>query len=323
MKSRRRRCFLKSPAETDSLRVTFWGVRGSIPPPGYDTSRYGGNTVCIELRFLGCGRILIVDAGSGIRRLGDDLLSRSGESAGLAVDLLLSLTHLDHILGLPFFGPLYRRDTRLTLYGPTISPEERLEQVIGGQLSYRYFPVRQVELAAQITYVDLREGVYDLGDGISLTATYLNHPLLCMGYRFEWRGRSVCTAFDTEPFRNLFVTDPEDPTYDEIMALEGEQAAREAGLRMRSFFNGADLLIHDGQYTEQEYGAGRTGWGHSSVEQAVMAAEAAGCRRLALIHHDPMRTDADLDVLSQRYSGVRPESGLDVCFAREGLSITL
>jgi phosphoribosyl 1,2-cyclic phosphodiesterase len=314
---------LTSPLDAEQLKVTFWGVRGSIPTPGYDMSRYGGNTLCVELEFSGCGRTLIIDAGSGIRRLGDQLRSRSGNSAGLSVDLLLSHTHLDHILGLPFFGPLYRRDTRLTLYGPAISPEDGLEQVIGGQLSYRYFPVRQIELAAQITYVDLREGVYDLGDGILLTATYLNHPLLCMGYRIDWCGRAVCTAFDTEPFRNLFITDPEDPGYDEVMALEGEQAAREATRRMQSFFRDSDLLIHDGQYTEQEYRTGRAGWGHSSVEHAVWAAEAAGCRKLALIHHDPMRTDADLDVLGRYYSGVRPGSGLRVCFAHEGLSITL
>jgi phosphoribosyl 1,2-cyclic phosphodiesterase len=314
---------LKSPAEIDQLLVTFWGVRGSIPTPGYETSRYGGNTLCVELRFSASRRTLIIDAGSGIRRLGDDLLARSGPAGGLALDLLLSHTHLDHILGLPFFGPLYRRDTRLTLYGPTISPENRLEEVIGGQLCYRYFPVRQVELAAAITYVDLREGVYDLGDGITLTATYLNHPLLCMGYRLDWRGRSVCTAFDTEPFRNLFINDPEDPGYDAIMALEGEQAAREADLRMQSFFRGADLLIHDGQYTEQEYQSGRAGWGHSSIEQAVRAAETAGCRRLALIHHDPMRSDSELDGLSGRYSGRRAGSGLEVCFAREGASIML
>jgi phosphoribosyl 1,2-cyclic phosphodiesterase len=298
-------------------------VRGSIPTPGHETSRYGGNTVCVELGFSDCGRTLIIDAGSGIRRLGDDLLARSRPPAGLELDLLLSHTHLDHILGLPFFAPLYRRDTRINLYGPTISPEDCLEQVIGGQLCYRYFPVRQTELAAQITYVDLREGVFDLGDGITLTATYLNHPLLCMGYRFDWRGRSVCTAFDTEPFRNLFVTDPAAPEYDEIMALQGEQAAQEAGLRMQAFFRGADLLIHDGQYTDEEYRAGRAGWGHSSVGQAIQAAEAAGCRRLALIHHDPMRTDADIDGLCERFSGVRSGSGLDVCFAREGLSIAL
>jgi phosphoribosyl 1,2-cyclic phosphodiesterase len=305
------------------MTVTFWGVRGSIPTPGYETSRYGGNTLCIEVGLHSCGRTLIIDAGSGIRRLGDDLLSRRARTGGLSLDLLLSHTHLDHILGLPFFSPLYRRDTRLTLYGPASSPGESLEQVIGGQMSYRYFPVRQVELAARVSYVDLREGVYDLGDGIRLSATYLNHPLLCMGYRIDWHGRSVGTAFDTEPFRNLFITDPAHPGYDAVMALEGERAAQEANRRMRAFFREADLLVHDGQYTDPEYRSGRSGWGHSSVEQAIAAAESSGCRRLALIHHDPQRTDADLDDLSRQYGGVRPQSGLHVGFAREGLAIAL
>jgi phosphoribosyl 1,2-cyclic phosphodiesterase len=305
------------------MKVTFWGVRGSIPTPGYETARYGGNTLCVEVSLVECGRTIVIDAGSGIRSLGHDLLGRPGWKSDLAVDLLLSHTHLDHILGLPFFQPLYRRDTRVSIHGPAISPEDSLEQVIGGQMSYRYFPVRQVELAAEISYVDLREGTYDLGDGIQLSATYLNHPLLCMGYRIEYRDYVLCTAFDTEPFRNVFITDPVDPRYDEMMAQEGEQAAQAAALRMNAFLRGADLLIHDGQFTEQEYRAGRVGWGHSSVEHAVSLAEASGSRRLALVHHDPMRTDPELDRLAQRYGGVRQGSGLDVCFAHEGLSVTL
>lgn len=298
-------------------------MRGSIPTPGHETSRYGGNTLCIEVSFAGCGRTLIIDAGSGIRRLGDDLLARTGRTHGLSVDVLLSHTHLDHILGLPFFQPLYRRDARLSLYGPAISPEDRLEQVIGGQMSYRYFPVRPVELAAEIRYIDLREGAYDLGDGIRFSATYLNHPLLCMGYRIEFGRRVLCTAFDTEPFHNVFITDPADPRYDKLMAQEGEQAAQAAALRMNTFLHEADLLIHDGQFTEQEYRAGRVGWGHSSIEHALSLAESVGSRRLALVHHDPTRTDTELDNLAERYCGLRPGSGLEVCFAHEGLSITL
>ncbi|MGE5255696.1 MAG: MBL fold metallo-hydrolase [Hyphomicrobiales bacterium] len=314
---------MKSRHNADAITVTFWGVRGSIPTPGHETSRYGGNTLCIEVNFEGCGRTLIIDAGSGIRRLGEDLLSRSGRPRKLSVDILLSHTHLDHILGIPFFQPLYRRDARVSLYGPAISPEDRLEQVIGEQMSYRYFPVRQVELAAEIRYLDLREGAYDLGDGIRLTATYLNHPLLCMGYRIEFGSRVLCTAFDTEPFHNVFITDPADPRYDEMMAREGEQAAQTAALRMHGFLRAADLLIHDGQFTEQEYRAGRVGWGHSSIEHAVSLAESSGSRRLALVHHDPARTDSELDGLAERFGGVRPDSGLEVCFAYEGLSITL
>jgi phosphoribosyl 1,2-cyclic phosphodiesterase len=303
--------------------VTFWGVRGSIPTPGYDTSRYGGNTICVEIGIPGAGRTLIIDAGSGLRRLGEDLLRRPAQPDGGSLDLLLSHTHLDHLLGLPFFQPLYRRQTRLCIYGPAISAEDSLEQVIGGQMSYRYFPVRHVELAAQITYVDLREGTSELGDGIRLSASYLNHPLLCMGYRIETNGHVVCTAFDTEPFQNLFVTDPADPRYDEGMACEGERAAQAAAQRLQNFFRGADLLIHDGQFTEEEYRAGRIGWGHSSVEHAIELAEACAVRRLVLIHHDPGRTDEQLDALSERYAGVRPASGLEVCFAHEGLVLVL
>jgi phosphoribosyl 1,2-cyclic phosphodiesterase len=305
------------------MRVTFWGVRGSIPTPGVETARYGGNTLCVQVELPGCGRTVVIDAGSGIRALGDELVRRHGTHAGLGLDVLLSHTHLDHILGLPFFRPLYQRRTRVKLYGPAVSPEDGLEQVIGGQMSYRYFPVRQVELAARIDYIDLREGEYDLGDGIRLKATYLNHPLLCLGYRLEHSGAALCTAFDTEPFRNLFVTDPADPRYDEAMAIEGEAAARDAAERMHAFFQDSDLLIHDGQFTEAEYRAGRQGWGHSSMEAAIDTAERCGVKHLALIHHDPVRTDDELDRLAAGLGGVRPESGLQVSFAAEGLTVEL
>ncbi len=306
------------------MQVTFWGVRGSIPTPGYDTARYGGNTLCIEAVPEGANRTLIIDAGSGIRPLGNHLMSRYGRTAGLApIDLLLTHTHLDHILGLPFFRPLYHPAARATLYGPVISAADSLKQVIGGQLSYRYFPVRQVELSADMRYVDLREGTLELGDGIRVSTTYLNHPLLCMGYRIEQGGKVICTAFDTEPFRNVFTTDPADPGYDELMAQEGELAAREADARLTEFFCDADVLIHDGQFTEAEYRSGRAGWGHSAIEHAVAVAETCGARRLALVHHDPLRTDDELDVLARIYGGVRPGSGLEVIFAHEGLSIIL
>jgi phosphoribosyl 1,2-cyclic phosphodiesterase len=308
------------------MEVVFWGVRGSIPTPGRETIRYGGNTMCLAVEFADSGRLIVIDAGSGIRRLGDELLRRRGPRSGLRLDLLLTHTHLDHILGLPFFRPLYEKETRITLYGPVISPAERLEDVIGAQLSYRYFPVRQIELAAEIAYIDLREGRYDLGDGIQLSAAYLNHPLLCMGYRIDYRGRSFCTAFDTEPFRNLFITDAAHPDFDAAIAAEGAAAAEEAGRRMKSFFAQADLLVHDGQFTEEEYRAGRAGWGHSSIEHALGFARACGARRVALVHHDPMRSDAEMDQLAERYAAAPAQGGdgaLEVLFAREGLSIRI
>ena len=207
------------------MRVKFWGVRGSIPCPGPQTVKYGGNTVCLELQLPDSDRRIIIDAGSGLRGLGDQLLSNGNGQRPVRADLLLTHTHLDHILGMPFFSPIYIPGTRMRIYGPVTCEEESLETVLGGQLSYRYFPVRQAELSAQIEYIDLKEGIFDLGEGIRVATKYLNHPLLCFGYRIECNGHVFCTAYDTEPFYNFFSTDPGDPDYDEALAQEGELAA--------------------------------------------------------------------------------------------------
>lgn len=305
------------------MRVKFWGVRGSIPCPGPATVRYGGNTACLELRFPECGnRLIIIDAGSGIRELGDFMMVSDLKKGPIRTELFLTHTHWDHIMGFPFFVPIYLPTTTLTVHGPVSYEGEGLDRVVGGQLTYRYFPVRDAELAAQIRYVDLKEGQRDLGDGIRLTTKYLNHPILCLGYRFEHQGKVLCTAYDTEPYRNLFCTDPADPAYDEAMAHEGDLAAEEQNGLLERFFAGADLLIHDTQYTEAEYRAAKLGWGHSSLEHAVAAAGRAGVKRLALFHHDPLRTDDQLDDLASRYC-TPAASTPEIFFAREGMEIEL
>ncbi|MBW2103353.1 MAG: MBL fold metallo-hydrolase [Deltaproteobacteria bacterium] len=301
------------------MKITFWGVRGSIPCPGPETVRYGGNTPCLELRVGENGRLIIIDAGSGMRPLGHRLMEDRPPGKALEADVYLTHTHWDHIMGLPFFPPLYHPETRLRIHGPVTYEDESLEEILGGQLTYRYFPVRQAELAAGIEYHTLKEGRFDLGGGVSLVTKYLNHPILCLGYRFEYRGKVLCTAYDTEPFRNIFCTDPSDPAYDEAMAREGDQVAREENERVEEFFKGADLLIHDAQYTLAEYETTKTGWGHSAMEHAVNAAARAGVKRLALFHHEPLRTDAELDELSET---LRPRGKkIDVFFAREGMQI--
>ena len=247
------------------MKLKFWGVRGSIPSPGPNTVKYGGNTLCLELRLPDQDRRIIFDAGSGIRELGDSQSFSQDATHRLNTEIFLTHTHLDHILGLPFFAPIYNPDTRLKIYGPVTCEEDPLEDVIGGQLSYRYFPVRQRELGASIEYIDLKEGTYDLGQGVSLITKYLNHPLLTLGYRIELGDKVICTAYDTEPFYNVFCTDASDPSYDEILFSEGEQAARDENHRMEEFFKDADLLIHDGQYTQTEYDNGKRGWGHSPI----------------------------------------------------------
>ena len=305
------------------MKIKFWGVRGSIPSPGPDFVKYGGNTLCVELHLKNLSRLIIIDAGSGLRLLGDQLMGRPISAQPLKIDIFLTHTHLDHILGFPFFAPIFLPGTRLTIHGPVTCEEDSLEEVLGGQLSYRYFPVRLAELAANIAYINLKEGCFDLGDGIRLTTKYLNHPLLCLGFRFEYGGKICCTVYDTEPFQNLFVTEPDDPAFDAIMAHEGEAAARDGNRSVEQFFAKADLLIHDAQYTQQEYDLSKRGWGHSPLEHAIKSARRAQVKRLALFHHDPMRTDAQLDHLSEIHCNSQDMDSTEVFFAREGMQVEL
>jgi phosphoribosyl 1,2-cyclic phosphodiesterase len=305
------------------VKVKFWGVRGSIPCPGPHTVKYGGNTACLELRFPELDRLIIIDAGSGIRELGNYLLAQDLARGPINTEIYLTHTHWDHIMGFPFFSPAYLPDTKLKICGPVSYEEESLEHIVGGQMTYRYFPVRDAELAADISYLELQEGRRDIGDGITLFTKYLNHPVLCLGYRFEYRGKILCTAYDTEPFRNVFVTDPAHPDYDEAMAEEGEKEAWDQNRLLEDFFAGADLLIHDTQYTEEEYRACKIGWGHTSLETAIASARRSGVKKLAFIHHDPMRTDARIDKLSELYCRSADAAGPEIFFAREGMEICL
>lgn len=305
------------------MKVKFWGVRGSIPCPGPKTQKYGGNTACIEIHFNDNDRHIIIDAGSGIRELGNYLVSHTLKKAPINTDILITHTHWDHIMGFPFFAPIYIPDTKLRIYGPVSFENETLKDIIGGQLTYRYFPVRHAELSAKIKYVDIKEGQFDLGDGIKLSTTYLNHPLLCLGYRLEFQNKVFCTAYDTEPFRNLFSTDPNDPHYDEIMAQEGENSARDENHRVEKFLEGSDLLVYDAQYTQEEYEASKIGWGHTSIEYTIEFSKLSGVKRLALFHHDPMRTDAQLDELTAKYCNPNKTGKTEVFFAREGMEIEI
>lgn len=306
-----------------AMKIRFWGVRGSTPSPGAITQKYGGNTACIELRVGSTGRLIIIDAGSGIRTLGNVLMANESANGPIKTDIFLSHTHWDHIMGYPFFTPIYVPTTEVKIYGPVTFEDDPLEDVVGGQMKYRYFPINVGELSSNIEYIRLKEDPFiDLGEGLHLSTKLLNHPITSLGYRFEYNGKVVCTCYDTEPFRNLFVTDTEDPSYDEVMALEGEEVSAEQNMVVEQFFAGADLLIHDAQYTEEEY-TNRVNWGHTSMEYAIAAANRAGVKKLALFHHDPDRTDEQLDELAKTYCEPGRYGDTEVCFAREGMVVEL
>jgi phosphoribosyl 1,2-cyclic phosphodiesterase len=322
-KSKRLRFFCKYDPGED-MRIRFWGVRGSVPCPGPRTQKYGGNGACLELRVGERNRIVIIDAGSGIRELGNFLVANDLSKGPIDADLFLSHTHWDHIMGFPYFTPIYIPGTKLRVYGPVTFEEDTLEDVVGGQMKYRYFPVNVGELASDIEYRRLRETPHiDLGGGLTLLTKILNHPITALGYRFEYNGKVFCTCYDTEPFRNLFITDPSHPEYDEAMALEGEEVAGEQNLAIEEFFAGADLLIHDSQYTAAEYAKNRIGWGHTTIEHAIEAANRAGVKKLALFHHDPDRTDEQIDEMAKTYCEPGRYGETDVFFAREGMEIVL
>jgi len=301
------------------LSVRFWGVRGSIPCPGHSTVEFGGNTACLEIRAD--KRLVIVDLGTGIKPLGDWFMQNEFKNGPIDVDIFISHTHWDHIMGFPMFTPIFIPGSKMRIRGPVDYNEDTLASIIGDQLSYRYWPVRQSELAAKIEYQELRETTIDLGGGLRVITKYMNHPIFCLGYRFEYMGKSIVTAYDHEPFRNLFPTDPKDPGYSEEAAIEGEKTAAEENERILRFLSGADVLIQDAQYTSQEFEK-HLGWGHSSYEYAIEAACQASVKKLVLFHHDPNRTDEQLQALEDKYNTkAEGKTAPEVIMAREGLTV--
>ncbi len=306
------------------MKLRFWGVRGSIAYPGPSTVEFGGNTPCLELRFSEKNRLIIIDAGTGIHPLGNHLVSEDIRKSPMSAEIFITHTHWDHIIGFPFFRPIYIPGTKLKVYGPITFEDDSLEKVMGDLLRYRYFPVLHGELRADIEYFQLGESNMDLGDGITLKTKYLNHPLLCLGYRFEFDGKVLCTAYDTEPFRNIFSMDEKTADTDPIVRAEGDEAARIENEKLLDFYRDADILIHDCQYTKKEYISSKIGWGHSFFEHAIDSALAANVKKVVLFHHDPLRTDKELIFLEKNCQKLmKNQRDLNIVVAKEGMEIEL
>lgn len=287
------------------MKVTFWGTRGSIAKAGPSTVRYGGNTSCVEMR-TDSGALIVIDCGTGAHGLGHDLLARSD---GEAIDghLLISHTHWDHIQGLPFFAPLFQPGSTWHVYGPR-GLGVSVSETLAGQMEHNYFPISLEQLAAQVHYHDLVEGTFEIED-VVITTQYLNHPALTLGYRLEADNSTVVYAADHEPHRPR-------------LAYGGDITSSRHDRAHLDFLRGADLLIHDAQYLSTEYEA-RTGWGHSTVEYVVDLAHQGDVARVALYHHDPSRTDDDMDVLVEMARARGEASGHtgEIFAAAEGLTI--
>ncbi|MDP8983036.1 MAG: response regulator [Acidobacteriota bacterium] len=288
------------------MRVRFWGTRGSLATPGPGTVHYGGNTSCVELTTFG-GQRFIIDCGTGARLLGADWMLRGRQSAAT---ILLSHTHWDHIQGFPFFAPVFAPGNHFTVCAPS-GGGRSLDKVLAGQMEFTYFPVDLGQLPASIVYRELSEGAYEM-DGVRVLAQYLNHPAMTLGYRLEADGASVVYLCDHEPLSDTLWRSDAEPGHLDSILHAGDR-------RHAAFMADADLVIHDAQYTPEEYPA-KKNWGHSPFEYVVELASAAGARQLALTHHDPMHDDAFLDQVEERARALAHLRGrqLDVFCAAEG-----
>ncbi|QUS62220.1 MBL fold metallo-hydrolase [Synechocystis sp. PCC 7339] len=275
-----------------TFKIKFWGVRGSIPCPGPTTVRYGGNTTCVEMA-IGQER-LIFDAGTGIKMLGDSFSGQGGVSA----HIFFTHSHWDHIQGFPFFTPAFRPGNFFRVYGVPTPDGMTIEQRLHEQMLHPNFPVPLQTMQGIVAFYDLEVGEDIVIGDIKLRTRPLNHPGEAMGYRMTWQGITVAFITDTEHFP--------DRLDGNVLALAQD----------------ADVLIIDATYTDEEYydrQVSKVGWGHSTWQEAVKVAQAAGVRQLILFHHDPSHDDSVLDTILNQAKQQFPATAI----AKEGMEINL
>ncbi len=289
------------------MKLRFWGTRGSIASPGPSTIEFGGNTSCMEV-VTNSGARFIFDCGTGARPLGAHLMAQAKKP--IEANIMLSHTHWDHIQGFPFFAPLFVPGNRFLVCGPP-GAKTSLPEVLSGQMEYTYFPVELAQLGAKITYRDLGEGTHEL-DGVRVGAQLLNHPAIALGYRIEADGASLLYLCDHEPYWEALWHSAAEAGRLESILHDGDR-------RHALFMKGADVVVHDSQYTPEEYPS-KKNWGHSTYSYVTQIAAAAGVKRLILTHHDPTHDDAFLSGIEQRAQELAAsiKSPMTVSCAREG-----
>ncbi len=267
------------------MKVKFWGVRGSVPTPGPTTVRYGGNTTCIEVR---AGETLIIlDAGTGIRELGHNLTNQGDP---LHIVLLITHTHWDHINGFPFFPTAFIQQNTIDVYGTPLK-DRTLEQIFSSQMDYSFFPITQAQMAASLNFHDIKETNFSIND-IQISTRYMNHPVLDLGYRISYKGKSVFFTGDHEPYYNINRLQGTEKDEDQLSKMDA--IVNKLNQDVVDFVRDVDLLICDATYTPEEY-KDHVGWGHASTNQVIDLAVRAGAKKLALTHHEPTHSDEKMD----------------------------
>lgn len=277
---------------SSDFTIQFWGVRGSIATPGKETVRYGGNTSCLEMRIG--GKLLIFDGGTGLRVLGKSLLPQMPIEA----HMFFTHSHWDHIQGFPFFIPAFVPGNSFHIYGAVAPNGATIKQRLSDQMLHPNFPIPLQGMRSEMKFHSLRPGDIVKLDDIEIETAHLNHPSTAMGYRIAWQGRTAAYCTDTEHFP--------DRLDENVLHLA----------------RGADYLIYDATYTDEEYHHPKTpkvGWGHSTWQEGVKVAKAAGVKSLTIFHHDPAHDDDFLDEVEAQVQQAFPNSFL----AREGMILKL
>lgn len=287
---------------SDNTVITFWGTRGSVATPGPHTERYGGNTSCVSVKHN--NSYFVFDAGTGIRAFGDMFIKEFKDNPSQnEITLLLSHTHWDHIQGLPFFSPAYKGNISLNIFSK-IRNEGQLKKLLTGQMEQNYFPIPMSKMNAQINIQEFEDKSAILNN-VTIEITEQEHPGGSNAYKLNCNGLKIIYATDNE--------------LDLIFDRNGD-CLNEKAENYLNFIKEADLLIADGQYTDEEYQE-KSGWGHSTISCLLKVAERAKVKKLAIFHHDPYHSDQDLDEISQQYLSEYESKGssLDFFWAKEGM----